>query len=99
MSFTDGWHWRQQGSSLIQNDEGVTCKKYFFYTIVENEEGKRVLSHAFKRIVYHNPDFPLRFLIIYVGDCSIQVALPHGNAKSQEKRATDFVMLVLITLT
>lgn len=55
------------------------------------KEGKRVLSHSFKRIVYHHPDFPLRFLIIYVGDCRTQVPLPHGNAKSKEKRAIDFV--------
>jgi len=29
--------------------EGVTCKKFFFYTVLKKEEGKQELSSAFKR--------------------------------------------------
>ena len=64
----------------------------FFYTYLGKVDGQQVLSSAFKREAYHHPDYPLRILVRYIGDSSVQVPLPHGNSKRREKLASDFVM-------
>lgn len=82
----DGWHWRQQGTSSIQCD-GVTCKKMFFYTVLGTTEKEQVLSAEFKREAFHHPDYPLRVLVRYIGDSSVQVGLPRDFAKIKRNRA------------
>lgn len=68
----DGYHWRQQGSFTF-DCEGVPCKKMYFYTNLGKLNGELVLAPDFKREAYLHPDYPLRVLVRYVGDASIQV--------------------------
>ena len=82
----DGWHWRQQGTSSIQCD-GAVCKKMFFYTVLGTTEKEQVLSAEFKREAFHHQDYPMRVLVRYIGDSSIQVGLPRDFAKIKRNRA------------
>lgn len=84
----DGWRWIQQGTSTIVHD-GFQCKKYFFYTALPG--GNPSHSNKFKREAFWHPDKPLRYYIRYIGDSTIQVPFPHGNATSQKKLAGSFV--------
>ena len=80
----DGWHWRQQGTSTFLC-EGVSCKKFFFYTYLGKAEGEQVLSSGFKREAFMHPDYPLRVLVRYMGDSSVQVATV--NTKTVKRRS------------
>lgn len=83
---TDGYHWRQQGGKNYEIEEGVWGKKIPFYSRI----GDHQLSSEFKREVYWDPRYPLRFLIHYLGNADIQVDLPHGNAKGKKRKMNFF---------
>jgi len=91
----DAWRFKQSGTSSFdftdEDGEVVRCQKVFDYTYLGKKNKKAVLSAKFKREVYHNPNYPLRFLINYVGDASVQISAPHGNAKSEDKLSRPFV--------
>jgi hypothetical protein len=83
----DGWHWRQQGTSTFQC-EGANCKKFFFYTYLGKAEGEQVLSSGFKREAFMHPDYPLRVLVRYMGDSSVQVATVNTKTVKRRSRRT-----------
>ena len=79
----DGYHWRQQGGKSHELADGVFGKKTPFYSKI----GDGIFSPGFKREVYWDPRYPLRHLIHYIGDSSVQIdVLPHGNAKGEKKK-------------
>ena len=75
---SDGWRWKQDGTLKIPHEhEGETwpCKKVYYKTVLPDKS----LSGDFKREAYYHPKYPLRVLVVYNGDSSVQVQRPHGN--------------------
>ncbi len=91
---SDGWSFKQSGHYNVKfKEEGETLvgHKWFEYTNLGNKNGKAVLLKEFKREIFAHPSFPLRRLIHYIGDCTLQVEKPHGNSKDPEKLARSHV--------
>ena len=67
----DKWHWRQRGSTAYVI-EGVICKKIEFSTITGIFLGEQRVSNEFKREAFFHPHYPMRVLVRYIGDSSVQ---------------------------
>ena len=74
----DGFRWKQEGTFKINHeDEGEIwpCKKVYYKTVLPDQS----LTAAFKRNAFYHSKFPLRVLVVYQGDSSVQVPRPHGK--------------------
>ena len=87
----DGYHWRQHGGKNNIKFNGKLCKKTPYYTLFKNEEGQIEETNKYMRYCYEHPDFPLRCLIVYKGDATLQNEYPHGNATTEHMLCTNFV--------
>lgn len=93
----DGWHWRQNATytyTMLNGKTGpVPLKKIPFYCIVGPEvNGTAPITKLFTRDVFFHPTIPDRVeLIVYNGDEKNATEHSHGNAKSDKKKAENFV--------
>ena len=76
----DGYRWFQYGTKKLPRHEPVISKSYFISVTPAGH------NHEFKRCAYKliDPKSPL-VLVHYLGDESIAVGAPHGNAKSNDR--------------
>lgn len=82
----DGYSWRQNGRYKFAYKD-VECDKIYFKLRVGECD---VFTNEFSRTVIINPLVPNRVLVIYEGDNSVVVDLPHGNAKHPSKKSKPF---------
>ena len=89
----DGYRWREVGGPKPFKVNQVTCKKHKFFSVIGRDgENKPVVSDCFHRIVFIHPHHPLRRLVMYTGDQTIQpTLLPHGNASLEDSLKHHFV--------
>lgn len=66
-------------------------KSNFFFVVLNEETGEWEESSKFMRFAYEHSDFPLRFLVRYVGDAMIQNQFCHRKTKSDEKKTRNYV--------
>jgi hypothetical protein len=82
----DKWQWVQKNQRTIFCG-GVACKKITFYTNLGKVNGKQALTADFKREAFIHPDYPLRVLVRYVGDASVQKAILPKKRQAQTKES------------
>jgi len=82
----DGYRWRQGGSNKVLVGAVTVHKRYF-----QIYDGPRTWSAAFTRAVYARCDRPNLVLIVYAGDETKAVDVPHGNAKSDRAKSRAYV--------
>ena len=72
---------------------GETCKNFYYKLLVEEEEKgvkkKKYTTELSRRVVTFESD-PSKALIYYLGNDSVFVDLPHGNAKHSAKTSKVF---------
>ena len=78
---------------------GETCKNFYYKLLVEEEEKgvkkKKYTTELSRRVVTFESD-PSKALIYYLGNDSVFVDLPHGNAKQSAKNRKFFTEWILI---
>ena len=88
----DGYRWKANGTVSFSHG-GETCKNFYYKLLVEEEEKgvkkKKYTTEFSRRVVTFESD-PSRALIYYLGNDSVVVDLPHGNAKHSAKTSKVF---------
>lgn len=82
----DGYLWKQDGKIPFFHD-GYQCYKIYFKLKI----GYGQYTKRFSKSAFINAKYPAKVLLMYVGDVSLVVPVPHKNAKTPAKLSTGFV--------